>query len=606
MTLDPTAAYSTLGTGPQIRTDNERSGSQIVVESLVRNGVELAFGYPGGAVIPLYDEILDHGDRVRHVLVRHEQGAVHAAASYARVSGRPGVAIATSGPGASNLLTGLMDAHLDSTPVVVFGGQVATDMIGRDAFQECDMMGMTNPVTKHNFQPRSVEELEEMIDQAFYIARTGRPGPVYVDLPKDVQTNKTFNGRGGPLDLPFYTASREVDRAAVRRAGTLIRNAHRPLLLIGQGALHAEAAGPLRALAQRLGLPVGTTILAKGMFDERDPLSVGCVGMHGRRVANYAVTSSDLLLAFGCRFSDRVTGETKSFAAGKRIVHVDIDPYELGKNVPAHVALNCDARDAAVALDDELSGWSAPWTEWTERIRHLREVCNHCIPHRDSRRIDPRQVMESLNRVISAHDVITTGVGQHQMFASHFLIRSEPRTFITSGGAGTMGFGLPAAIGAALAKPEAKVWAVDGDGSLQMTVQELGTLATCGAKVTVVVVENGYLGMVRQWQELYWDKRYSSVALDGNPDFVRLAEAYGIEGRRAVDVDELDAALHHARDADHSVLIHVPVEPESNIMPMIPPGGKLTEFFGFCMQEPGAFFTADEMDTPGDGDGGKQ
>jgi acetolactate synthase-1/2/3 large subunit len=604
MTLDPTAAYSTLGNGPQVRTAAERSGAQIIVESLERNGVELAFGYPGGAVIPLYDEIGKHGDQIRHVLVRHEQGAVHAAAAYARVSGRAGVAIATSGPGASNLLTGIMDAHLDSTPVVVIGGQVASPLIGRDAFQECDMMGMTNPITKHNFQPRSVDELEEMIDQAFHIATTGRPGPVYVDLPKDVQTQTTHTGRGGPLDLPFYTSSRELDPAAVRRAGNLIRNASRPLLLIGQGAVHANAADELRAFATRLEIPVATTIMGKGVFDERDPLSVGCVGMHGRRSANYAVANSDLLIVFGCRFSDRVTGEPKSFAAGKRIIHVDIDPYELGKNVPAHVALNGDAREAAVALDRELEGWNASWTGWTEHIRHLRGICNRCVPMQPSPRLDPRAVMEALNRVIAPHDVVTTGVGQHQMFASHFLIRSEPRTFITSGGAGTMGFGLPAAIGAALAKPDVNVWAVDGDGSLQMTIQELGTLATCGAKVIVVVLENGYLGMVRQWQELYWDRRYSAVELEGNPDFVRLAEAYGIAARRAEDPQELEDALLQARDADHSTLIHVPVEPESNIMPMLPPGGELTDFFGFCMRRPGEFFSPDEMASSHDGDGG--
>jgi acetolactate synthase-1/2/3 large subunit len=604
MTLDPTAAYSTLGHQPRVRRDVERTGARIIVESLERNGVELAFGYPGGAVIPLYDEILDHADRLRHVLVRHEQGAVHAAAAYARVSGRPGVAIATSGPGASNLLTGIMDAHLDSTPVVVIAGQVASPLIGRDAFQECDMMGMTNPITKHNFQPRSVDELEEMVDQAFFIARTGRPGPVYIDLPKDVQSDTTFNGRGGPLDIPFYVAERTVDPAATRRAANLFRNARRPLLLIGQGAVHADASAALRALAHRLRLPVATTIMAKGTFDERDPLGLGCVGMHGRRVANYAVANCDLLIAFGCRFSDRITGEPKSFATGKQIVHVDIDPYELGKNVPAHVALNCDARDAAVALDGELREWTAPWTDWADHLVRLRQVCGRCVPAFPSRTLGPRQVMEALNRVLRSDDVVTTGVGQHQMFASHFLIRSEPRTFITSGGAGTMGFGLPAAIGAALARPSAQVWAIDGGGSLQMTVQELGTLATCGAKVTVVVLDNGYLGMVRQWQELYYDRRYSAVTLHGNPDFVRLAEAYGIEGRRVIDTADLDEALNSARDSHHSVLLHVPVEPESNIMPMMPPGGRITDFFGFCMDQPGQFFTPDESAEPPPGGGG--
>jgi len=597
MTLDPAVTYSSLGTEPLVRSATERNGARIVVESLERNGVDLVFGYPGGAVIPLYDEIERRGEKIRHVLVRHEQGGLHAAAAYARVSGRPGVAIATSGPGASNLLTGIMDAHLDSTPVVVIGGQVATSLIGRDAFQECDMMGMTNPITKHNFQARSVEELEEMVDQAFHIATTGRPGPVYLDLPKDVQTQITFRGRGGPLDLPFYAATRELEGAAIRRAANLIRNSSRPLLLIGQGALHANAARQLEALAVRLRVPVATTIMGKGMFDENHELGLGCVGMHGRRSANYAVASSDLLIVFGCRFSDRVTGEPKSFAAGKRIIHVDIDPYELGKNVPAHVAINGDARDAAEALDRELDGWTPTWTDWTEHVGYLRGVCNRCVPIQPSTHLDPRSVMEALNAVMDPHDVVTTGVGQHQMFASHFLIRSQPRTFITSGGAGTMGFGLPAAIGASLAKPGVTVWAVDGDGSLQMTAQELGTLAACHAKVVVVVLDNGYLGMVRQWQELYWERRYSAVELTGNPDFVRLAEAYGIPARLATTRHELDRALRDARDADHSTLIHVPVEPESNIMPMLPPGGKLTDFFGFCMPRPGEFFSPDELSS---------
>jgi acetolactate synthase-1/2/3 large subunit len=442
-----------------------------------------------------------------------------------------------------------------------------------------------------------------MVDQAFHIATTGRPGPVYIDVPKDVQTETTFNGRGGPLDLPFYAADRELDEAAVRRAATLIRSAERPLMLIGQGAVHADAAQPLSDLARQLQIPVATTILGKGVFDERDPLSVGCVGMHGRRTANYAVAESDLLVVFGCRFSDRVTGEPKSFAAGKKIVHVDIDPYELGKNVPAHVAINGDAREAAEAIGAELEAWTSSWSGWTEQVKHLRRICDRCVPMPAGRMLDPRAVMSALNRIMAPGDIVTTGVGQHQMFASHFLIRSEPRTFITSGGAGTMGFGLPSAIGAALAKPDVTVWAVDGDGSLQMTAQELCTLAGCGAKVVVVVVDNGFLGMVRQWQELYWERRYSAVELGGNPDFVRLAEAYGIEARRAVDETQLDEALRYARDADNSVLIHVCVEPESNIMPMLPPGGRLTEFFGFCMAKPGEFFSAEELSSaPEDGD----
>jgi acetolactate synthase-1/2/3 large subunit len=585
----------------------ERTGAQIVMESLVNNHVDLIFGFPGGAVIPLYDAIKSFSDRIRHVMVRHEQGSVHAAAAYARVTGRPGVAVATSGPGASNLITGLMDAHLDSTPIVVIGGQVNTDLIGNDAFQECDMMGMTNPVTKHNFQCRDANELEEMIEQAFHIATTGRPGPVYIDLPKDVQTQKTRNGRAGPLDLPYYTPAKPVDPAAVKHAATLIRNAKRPLIVVGQGAVHANAHQTLSDLAHKHEMPVATTIMAKGAFDERDPLSVGCGGMHGRRVANYALANCDVLLAFGFRFSDRVTGDPGAFSEGKKIIHVDIDPYEIGKNVPVHVELNCDAKEAAKALYDALEGFEGQdnWREWSDKVKHFREVCNNCITEPASDTINPKTLMNALNEVLADDDIVATGVGQHQMFATHFLYRRHPRTFITSGGAGTMGFCLPAAIGAALAKPDVNVWALDGDGSLQMTVQELGTLFSSKAKVIIVVMDNGYLGMVRQWQELFHDRRYSSVELSDNPDFVKLAEAYGLEGRFVDDEPGLREALVHARDAKHSVLLHVAVEKESNIKPMIPPGGKLTDYFGYCIEKPGLFFTEEEMPKQSGTTGGK-
>jgi acetolactate synthase-1/2/3 large subunit len=317
--------------------------------------------------------------------------------------------------------------------------------------------------------------------------------------------------------------------------------------------------------------------------------------MHGRRVANYAVANCDVLIAFGCRFSDRITGETKSFARGKKIVHVDIDPYEIGKNVPAHVEMVCDAKIAAKALSKELDGFKGRWMDWTDRIRRLRTVCNRCIEDPKTEKLLPREVMTALNEVMDDEDVVTTGVGQHQMFASHFLYRRKPRTFITSGGAGTMGFGLPSAIGAALAKPEVNTWAIDGDGSFQMTLQELGTLANCDAKVIVVLVDNEYLGMVRQWQELFVHHRYSAVDLSNNPDFIKLADAYGIEGRRAPDLKSLMAALKYAKSAKNSVLIHVPVEPESNITPMIPPGGKITDFCGYCIPEPGQFFAPQDL-----------
>jgi acetolactate synthase-1/2/3 large subunit len=586
---------------PQIATAVERSGADIIFESLIRNKVDLVFGYPGGAVIPLYDAMTKFSDKIRHILVRHEQGAVHAAQGYARASGRPGVAIATSGPGASNLITGLMDAHLDSTPLVVIGGQVISDLIGKDAFQECDMMGMTNPVTKHNFQCRNVDMVEEVLDEAFHLATTGRPGPVYIDLPKDVQLKKTLNGRGGPLDLPFYISYRPVDSHAVRRAVALLRNASKPMILAGQGVLLSKGAEVLRKLVSMLDIPVATTIMAKGAVDELDPHSLGCVGMHGRRIANYAVANCDVMLAVGCRFSDRITGEPKSFARGKKIIHIDIDSYEIGKNVPAHVEMNCDAKDGMEALCEELEDFGGGQADWNRHIRHLRGVCFRCIEDRPIDHLTPKHVMEALNEVVDPADVITTGVGQHQMYASHYLIRRNPYTFITSGGAGTMGFGLPSAIGAALAKPDVNVWAVDGDGSLQMTIQELGTLARAGAKVIPVVIDNGFLGMVRQWQELFHNKNYSSVDLSGSPDFVKIADAYGIEGIYIENIDQLKAGVRHAKAAKGSVLLHVAVEQESNIQPMIPPGGRVVDFSGYCIKKPGEFFSQEDMETANKG-----
>lgn len=576
----------------------ERSGAQIVLESLVRNNVDLVFGYPGGTVIPLYDAMTGFQDKIRHVLVRHEQGAVHAAQGYARATGRPGVAIATSGPGASNLITGLMDAHLDSTPLVVIGGQVVSDLIGKDAFQECDMMGMTNPVTKHNFQCRNVDMVEEVLDEAFHLATTGRPGPVYIDLPKDVQLKKTLNGRGGPLDLPFYISYRPVDPHVVKRAATTIRSAKRPLILAGHGVLLSKGAATLRKLVETLDVPVATTIMAKGAVDELDTHSLGCVGMHGRRIANYAVAECDVMIAVGCRFSDRITGEPKSFAKGKKIIHIDIDAYEIGKNVPAHVEMNCDAKEAMEALCEEFEGHKSTCTDWNEHIRHLRGVCYKCIKDTTVDCLNPRHVLEELNRVMSPEDIVTTGVGQHQMFAIHYLIRRNPYTFITSGGAGTMGFGLPSAVGASLAKPDVKVWSIDGDGSFQMTIQELGTLARSGAKVNIVLIDNGYLGMVRQWQELFHDRNYSSVDLLGSPDFVKIAEAYGIEGRFIETREQLKDGMRHAKSAKNSVLLHIAVEQESNIQPMIPPGGRVVDFSGYCILKPGEFFNEKELKKP--------
>jgi acetolactate synthase-1/2/3 large subunit len=577
--------------------DRERNGATALLEALVRNGVDTVFGIPGGTVIPLYDELLEFeaAGLIRHVLTRHEQGAIHAAEGYARVTGKTGVVFATSGPGAANLMTGFLDAHLDSTPLVVIGGQVSTGLIGKDAFQECDMMGMTNPVTKHNFQVRDVNALVETVDEAFLLAAAGRPGPVYIDLPKDVQSAKPLCVPKNPPKSSGQAGRLPVDRHAVKRAANLIRNAKRPLIIAGQGSVISGASSALRKMMDALKIPTVTTILAKGIVDEKSRLCLGTLGMHGRRAANDATAACDVMLVLGCRFSDRVTGETKSFAKGKKIIHVDIDSYEIGKNVPASVELNCDVNEAVEALLEELEGFAGGWTDWMNNAVVKRGICNRCISDEPRRMIIPKYVMTALNRTIAPDDIVVTGVGQHQMFATHYLYRQRPRTFVTSGGAGTMGFGLPAAVGASLGAPEATVWCIDGDGSVQMTIQELGTLAALNTKVVLLILDNGYFGMVRQWQELFGDRRYSQVKLPPSPDFVSIAKSYGISGRRIEAPADLKGALETAKSAAESTVLHILIEPESNIEPMIPPGGGIRDFFGYCVKKPGQFFTEEQI-----------
>ncbi len=562
------------------------TGAEVVAESLLLHGIDCVFGYPGGAVLPLYDALHSYRERINHVLVRHEQGAVHMAEGYARASGKVGVAVATSGPGASNLLTGLLDAHLDSVPLVVLAGQVPCNVIGKDAFQECDMIGMTGTITKHNFQVLDVSVLERVLAQAFYIARTGRPGPVYVELPKDIQTaNVVYSGRafeGEALDLPFYVCRHPVEEDKVEEAVALIRSAKRPALLVGQGAVHGGAMGAVSEFAKVFDIPVTTTIMAKGIIDESAPLAMGTVGMYGRRVANRSVFESDVLIALGCRFSDRVTGEPKSFAEGKKIIHIDIDPYEIGKNVPAYVGFHCDVRDAVVAMQRRLEGFQPTWASWTRDLVARSSVCDDCVAHRKTNRLHPVQVVRAVAGRVQDDDIVTTGVGQHQMAATHFIERKTTRTFITSGGAGTMGFGLPAGIGAAMASPESTVWVLDGDGSLQMTGQELGTLAAAGCNVVVVVFDNGYLGMVRQLQEHFCESRYHGVSLPGSPDFVMLAKAYGIEAFLADSEERLEEALDKAVNTQGPALIHVALDPESNVVPMFAIGGSIGDSVNDC------------------------
>lgn len=581
-------------------TEPERSGAQIVCDVLKANGVDVVFGYGGGAILHFYDALHRDPD-LRHVTVRHEQGAAHGAVGYARASGKVGVCVATSGPGVTNLVTGIMDAHLDSVPIVALGGQVATPLIGRDAFQETDMLSITASITKHAFQPRRAAEIAPAVSAAFDIARTGRPGPVYVDLPKDalIETISGFDVHPGRSP----EAHHEPERAAIERAARLLEEARRPVLLLGGGAVTAECRTQAIALAEHLRLPVVCTINAKGLFPESHPQALGMIGMYGRKSAVWALQDADVVLALGCRFTDRITGKADEFSAGKRLIHVDVDAYELGKNVPVEVGVRADARRAAEALlaacRDRGGGERRAWLA---RAVAAREVCVRCVPHVAASGLHPKEVMDALGEVLRPRDVVTTGVGQHQMFACHFLEFDEPRRLITSAGAGTMGYGLPAAIGAATACPDATAYVVDGDGSFQMTGQELATAAQEQLRVTVLVLDNGQLGMVRQWQDREYEGRWEAVRFDdrpGHPDFVTFASAFGVPGARAASREELRRALARAQAHDGPYLIHVAIDPIADNFPMMPAGRTFAEYGGNCVPAPGRFFTDDEARSIG-------
>jgi acetolactate synthase-1/2/3 large subunit len=567
------------------------NGAQAVVETLIKQGVDITFGFPGGTVIPLFDAFLEYKGKIKNILVRHEQGAAHAAEGYARASGKAGVCIATSGPGATNLVTGIMDAYMDSVPIVAFGGQVPTALIGNDAFQESDMIGITLPITKHNFQVRKPNQMSPTIMKSFKIALEGRPGPVYVDLPKDAQTGEVTEPLPKEVSIAGFQPTLDPNPTQIKKAAEAIVNAEKPLFLIGQGVLISNASKELQELVDLTKVPVATTFMGKSAFDETDPLSLGTVGMHGRKIANYATLKTDLLISIGCRFSDRITGNLKTYAENAKIIHADIDPAEIGKNVKIDIPIVGDAKEILKELTAAIKKMDVKEkTGWTKKIKHYKKSCDDCVPTPKTKRIHPKFVMLELNKLLKPDDIVVTGVGQHQMFAGHFIKRSKPRTFISSGGAGTMGFGFPAAIGARVAKPDSNVFLIDGDGSFQMTIQELGTVKENNIKVIVIIINNSYLGMVRQWLELFSDKRYSEVYLGKTPDFIKVAEAYGLKGIRVKKGSELVPALKEAVKNDVTTIIDVEIDEESNILPMLPPAGNLKDAFGGCMAAKGKFF----------------
>ncbi len=558
------------------------TGAQAIVKSLQAEGVEVVFGYPGGVVLPLFDALYD-ADGIRTILTRHEQGATHAADAYARVSGRVGVVAVTSGPGAANTVTGIANAYMDSVPLVVITGQVATHVLGTDAFQETDITGITIPITKHNYLVDDAADIPEIMAEAFHIASTGRPGPVLIDVPVDMFRAEIAYRFPERISLPGYKPTVKGHVKQIKEAASLVSKARKPLLYIGGGVLASNAAKELKELAELMQLPVVTTLMGKGAFPEDHHLYTGMPGMHGGKFTNYAITETDLLFAIGVRFDDRVTGKLATFATKAKVVHVDIDPAEIGKNRGVDVPIVGDARSVIAGVIERLRKMNAqPRTDaWMRVIDDWRARFPFHY-HASETSIMPEYVVERVRELTKDRPTIyCTEVGQNQMWACQYLRIREPRTWASSGGLGTMGFGLPAAIGAQLARPDHLVIDIAGDGSIQMNSQELATAVINKLPVKVVILNNGYLGMVRQWQELFYDRRYSSSTLPQDcPDFVKLAEAYGALGLRATTPAELDDALLRAFEHDGPAVVDVRVEREENVFPMVAPGGSIDEMLG--------------------------
>ena len=552
------------------------SGAQALLEALKREKVEVIFGLPGGAILPVYDVLYDAG--IRHIMAHHEQCAAHMSEGYARASGRVGVCMATSGPGATNLVTGISDAHMDSVPVVAFTGQVPRAMIGKDAFQEADIIGITTPIVKHNFQPLSATEIPKFVRMAFHLAFTGRPGPVIIDLPKDVQTEIAEIDFSESVEMRGYQPTYEPHPVQVKRAVELLAQAERPLILAGGGVIISNASNELQTLAEFLLAPVATSLMGKGCFSENHPLSLGMVGMHGRPEANKLILEADVILAVGLRFSDRTTGKLEEFCPEAKIIHVDIDSAEIGKNAKVDLPIVADAKKALAAIHEALTKKLAKKKDspWFNRIHQIREQMQSQNAKHESG-LRPKEIVTELRKILPEDAITTTEVGQNQMWAALFFKAYKPRTFISSGGLGTMGFGFPAALGAKVAKPDVPVVDIAGDGSFIMTEQDLATSVLEKIPVTVIILSNQMLGMVAQWQRMFYGKRYSAVKLGKVPDFVKLAQAYGAEGVRVGSLREFTKAVKDAMKSDITTVIDVPIPPEENVFPMVPAGKALKD-----------------------------
>lgn len=554
-------------------------GAEILLHCLKEEGVDTIFGYPGGMVLPIYDAL--YKSDIRHILVRHEQGAAHAADGYARATGKVGVCLATSGPGATNLVTGIANAYMDSIPMVAFTGQVVTSQIGRDAFQEADITGITLPITKHNFLLHRTEDLAQVVKEAFYIARTNRPGPVVVDLPKDLMEQEIeFEGYPEEVNIRGYRVLKGVNAGQVITAAEMIQNAKRPVIYAGGGVISSNAAAELKELAEMMKIPVTTTLMGMGGFPGNNYLSLGMLGMHGTRYANYAISECDLLIAIGVRFDDRVTGQLEHFAPNARVIHIDVDAAEIGKNIDAGIPIVGEVKEVLRAMVqrlkpvDDFSEWHQTIDRWKDEtpITYNTDNCS-CIM--------PQMVVEKIYQKTGGKAIITTEVGQHQMWTAQYYKFDQPRTFITSGGLGTMGYGFPAAIGAKIACPDKTVIDIAGDGSIQMNIQELTTAVENKLPVIICILNNQFLGMVRQWQGLFYGGRYSYTDISCQPDFVKLAEAYGAKGMRIKDSADIDSALEEALQVtDRPVVMDFWVEREADVYPMVPPGEAISNMLG--------------------------
>ncbi len=557
------------------------SGARIVCESLVREGVEVIFGYPGGAVINIYDALPDYP--LRHVLVRHEQAAAHAADGYARATGKVGVCFATSGPGATNLVTGIATAHLDSSPIVAITGQVPSAYIGKDAFQEVDVTGITQPITKHNYLVTDVRELPRVMKEAFHIARTGRPGPVLIDIAKDAQQAETEFEYPEEVNLPGYKPTVRGHERQIRQAASMINQAERPLIFCGHGVTLSGGQQQLRELAETAHIPVITTLLGISGFPRTHPLCLGMSGMHGEAYANYAVQHADLLIAIGMRFSDRVTGNVKTFAPHARIIHIDVDPAEIGKNVRVDLPVVGDVRHVL----ESLNRWVEPadHTDWLATINEWRaDTESRDILNRETEQLIPPYVIRQIWHATGGDAIMVSDVGQNQMWEAQYFLHDKYRSLITSGGLGTMGFALPAAIGAQVGRPDEEVWVTVGDGGIQMTIQELATVVQEKLPLKIAILNNSYLGMVRQWQQLFFGRRYSGTPISG-PDYVKLADAYGLTGMCITAKKDVVPALKRARQIDGPVLIDFHVEGEENVYPMVPAGGSISDMLRRPLEE---------------------